>query len=76
MYDFKLFFHRAIGDIVTTLFFPIIPVIIQLGFIVFAGSVFLYLSSIGEPSYKLKNFNPINCYCSGAASKYVVSAYF
>lgn len=49
----------------TTILFPIFPWICQAGIIVFSLFMFLYLTSIGEPSYKVLGMNNITCECTG-----------
>lgn len=62
--------YRAVSSNLSTILFPIIPWILQLFVIVFGLMVFLYLSSVGEPEYKVtgfKNgtFTNKNCECTG-----------
>lgn len=57
---------------VSALFFPVIPSIIQVLVAFFGIGVAIYLTTIGDPFYKTKNFNSLYCKCSGDASKYGV----
>ncbi|XP_042870120.1 choline transporter-like protein 4 [Penaeus japonicus] len=41
---------KAVGDIMSTLFFPVVPYILQLFFLAFFCVVALYLSSVGRQS--------------------------
>ena len=74
LFQFELidyFSHRAVSSNLSTILFPIFPWILQLFVIVFGLMVFLYLSSVGEPEYKItgyKNatFSNKNCECTGA----------
>lgn len=61
---------------VSSLFFPIIPSIVQILILGFGIGVAIYLSTIGDPYYKTKNFNSFDCKCSGAAIGYGVNKLF
>ncbi|XP_022247260.1 choline transporter-like protein 2 [Limulus polyphemus] len=43
---------RAVGTMVSSLFFPIIPYIFMFALFVFWGSVSLYIASAGQPSFR------------------------
>lgn len=58
-----LYFSRAVASVTSSLFFPVIPWLLQVGIIVYAIAVALYLSTTGEPIYKVKNLD--GCSCSG-----------
>lgn len=55
----------------STLFFPIIPSIIQMFVFIFGIAVIVYLGTFGEPSYKVKHYSH-GCFCHGPAAHYGV----
>ncbi|XP_076048718.1 choline transporter-like 2 isoform X2 [Oratosquilla oratoria] len=58
---------KAVGDIMSTLFFPIVPYIIQMIFLVYFCAIALYLSSAGEPEYRVAcSENCTSAACVGA----------
>lgn len=78
-YHYKIFtnnnhlLYRAVSSIYSTVFFPIIPWILQITVAVFAIAVGLYLASIGTPvNQVLRMSEDSNCHCTGSASHYTV----
>ncbi|KAF2898519.1 hypothetical protein ILUMI_07651 [Ignelater luminosus] len=61
---------KAVSSVTSSLFFPIIPWCLQIGVIVFAVSVSLYLSTIGDPKYVVRNLTTETCTCIGPAGSY------
>lgn len=55
----------------STLFFPIIPSIIQMTIFIFGFAVIVYLNSFGKPSYIVKMYSS-TCDCTGPAASYHV----
>lgn len=53
----------AVSSITSTLFFPVVPWALQVAAVVYAGSVLLYLATLGEAMYKTHNLE--NCTCTG-----------
>lgn len=49
----------------STVFFPIIPWLLQASVIILSVLIFLYLSSIGEASHKIVGMNNTRCACTG-----------
>lgn len=61
------------SSIYSTVFFPIIPWILQITVAVYAIAVGLYLASIGTPvNQVLRMSEDSNCHCTGSASHYTV----
>lgn len=65
---------RAVSSIYSTVFFPILPWILQIAVTLFAIIVGLYLASIGQPvNQVLRLSEDTNCQCTGPASILKVS---
>lgn len=45
-----------------------------MGVVAYAVVVALYLATVGDPKYEIRNFNAASCICTGNASSYAVSA--
>ncbi|KAB0800868.1 hypothetical protein PPYR_05222 [Photinus pyralis] len=65
---------KAVSSVTASLFFPIIPWVLQVGVIMYAVSVGLFLSTVGSPQFIVENFDPNNCKCSGPAQAYTNNA--
>lgn len=59
--------------VTSALFFPIVPWLLQMAIFAFAISVGLYISTVGTPSYQIRNFDANGCKCSGEAAHYKVN---
>ncbi|XP_052896264.1 choline transporter-like 2 isoform X2 [Anopheles moucheti] len=56
---------KAVSASYSTVFFPLVPWILQAAVIVFSLLVLLFLASIGDPVYKINGLNTsISCLCS------------
>lgn len=61
---------RAVSSIISSVFFPIIPWILQVAAIVFAVSVGLYLAAVGESQFRVIGLpDGDSCVCSGTTYK-------
>ncbi|ROT82456.1 hypothetical protein C7M84_024381 [Penaeus vannamei] len=56
---------KAVGDIMSTLFFPVVPYILQLFFLAFFCVVALFLSSAGKAEYRVMCPGNVCVGCSG-----------
>ncbi|KAL1132044.1 hypothetical protein AAG570_011652 [Ranatra chinensis] len=56
---------KAVGSVMSTLMFPIFPWIFQCLVLVWAISIGLYLSSMGNPIFKVHDINGSSCECTG-----------
>ncbi|XP_065169791.1 choline transporter-like 2 isoform X2 [Atheta coriaria] len=61
---------KAVSAVTSALFFPIVPWLLQMAIFAFAISVGLYISTVGTPSYQIRNFDANGCKCSGEAAHY------
>lgn len=52
---------KAVSSVTASLFFPILPWVLQLGVIAYAIAVALYLTSTGDPVYKTRYINNQTC---------------
>lgn len=67
---------KAVSTIISTMFFPIIPWILQISTIGFAIITGLYLASVGSRSYVvIGNMTSDKCIYSEQASSYVIGSY-
>ncbi|XP_050071888.1 choline transporter-like 2 [Anopheles maculipalpis] len=56
---------KAVSASYSTVFFPLVPWVLQAAVIVFALLVLLFLASIGDPVYKINGLNSsVSCMCS------------
>lgn len=55
---------KAVSACYTSVFFPIVPWVLQAGVLVFSLVVLLFLASIGDPVYKIAGLNSSSCVCS------------
>ncbi|KAI4460146.1 choline transporter-like (slc family 44) [Holotrichia oblita] len=62
---------KAVGATTAALFFPIVPWILQLGVIAYVLAVAIYISTVGNPSYEVRNFNSTECTSSTCNSNTV-----
>ncbi|KAI4460117.1 choline transporter-like (slc family 44) [Holotrichia oblita] len=62
---------KAVGATTAALFFPIVPWILQLGVIAYVLAVAIYISTVGKPSYEVRNFNSTECTSSTCNSNTV-----
>lgn len=66
---FPLF--RAVSSTFSTVFFPILPWVLQVGIIGFAVTVGLYLASVGDQIHIVTGLTAdTNCHCTGPALNY------
>ncbi|GJQ82551.1 hypothetical protein Trydic_g13006 [Trypoxylus dichotomus] len=52
---------KAVSACTSSLFFPILPWCMQLGVIAYVIAVAIYLSTVGHPSYEVRNYDSENC---------------
>lgn len=57
----KIFIFRAVGATTAALFFPVIPWILQLGVIAYVLAVAVYISTVGNPLYEVRDFSSNEC---------------
>ncbi|XP_055380339.1 choline transporter-like 2 isoform X2 [Condylostylus longicornis] len=61
---------KAVGSIISSVFFPILPWCLQILTLGFAIAVGLYLASIGEPTFRVAGILDNKCLCKGPAVNY------
>jgi solute carrier family 44 (choline transporter-like protein), member 2/4/5 len=64
---------KAVGATFSSLFFPIVPWLLQIVVLSFGLSVMVYLASSGNPIYRISGMTSGNCVCSSKTLAYVVS---
>lgn len=64
---------RAVSAATSTLTFPILQWILQVAVIAYFIGVALYLSTVGHPIYRVRNFDVANCKCNNEGELYKVS---
>uniref|UniRef100_A0A182JCJ5 Choline transporter-like protein n=1 Tax=Anopheles atroparvus TaxID=41427 RepID=A0A182JCJ5_ANOAO len=55
---------KAVSACYSTVFFPLVPWVLQAGVIVFSILVLLFLASIGDPVYQISGLNSSSCVCT------------
>ncbi|GLH00597.1 CTL-like protein 2, partial [Gryllus bimaculatus] len=54
---------RAVGNVMSTLFFPLGPWIFQMAVIAWTVAVWVYVASSGNPNYEVRGLDNKNCIC-------------
>lgn len=54
---FIVIYSRAVSSVTSSLFFPIVPWILQLGVIAYVIAVAIHLTTVGSPVYQVRNYN-------------------
>ncbi|XP_065349302.1 choline transporter-like 2 isoform X3 [Cloeon dipterum] len=55
---------KAVGSTMSTMVFPVVPWLLQLGVLTFGVSVMVYLASSGYPVYRVNGMSSGDCVCS------------
>ncbi|XP_025834917.1 CTL-like protein 2 [Agrilus planipennis] len=64
---------KAISSVTASLFFPVFPWIIQIVVIIYGLVIGLFLLTLGDPYYQVRNMDP-NCACTGNGVNYTTGS--
>lgn len=63
---------KAVSSITSTLFFPVLPWLLQVGVVAYTALVVLYLATSGEAVYKVHGLQLSGCQCASTYVSYVI----
>ena len=70
--NYSSIFYRAVSSCMTTVFFPILPFLLEVAVLAISITIFMYIASLGDAQYRIIK-KTADCICEGPAAAYMVN---